>query len=168
MEPTHEATRSSVGWWSSQEVMEMITLKELKPCRHGFHQNVEVLRGRTVKLYQDNQSVCGALRKMSSKCPALMAEIKDLVPWIHENKIRLDVVYIRSETNLVDAPSRQRGLGSSPRNKSSCTWSSRHWARRSLDARSFSKTWGSRCHGGFIQRVTGGDQSRTKPLKAAL
>ena len=88
----------------------MIALKELKACRHGLHQNVEALRGRTVKLYQDNQAVCGALRKMSSKCPALMSEIKDLVPWLHENKIRLDVVYIRSEANLADAPSRQRGL----------------------------------------------------------
>jgi hypothetical protein len=39
-----------------------------------------------------------------------MAEIKDLVPWLHENKIRLDVVYIRSEANFADAPSRQRGL----------------------------------------------------------
>ncbi len=45
----------------------MIALKELKVCHHGLHQNVEALRGRTVKLYQDNQSVCGALRKMSSK-----------------------------------------------------------------------------------------------------
>jgi hypothetical protein len=47
---------------------------------------------------------------MSSKCPALMTEIKELVPWFHVNKIRLDVVYIRSEANLTDAPSRQRGL----------------------------------------------------------
>ena len=39
-----------------------------------------------------------------------MAEIKDLVPCLQENKIRLDVVYIRSEANLADAPSRQRGL----------------------------------------------------------
>ncbi len=45
----------------------MIALKELKACRHGLYQNVEVLRGRTVKLYQDNQTVCGVLRKMSSK-----------------------------------------------------------------------------------------------------
>ena len=110
LEPPHEATRSSAGWWVSQEVLEMIALKELKACRHGLHQNVETLRGRTVKLYQDNQVVCGALRKMSSKCPALMTEIKDLVPWFQENKIRLDVVYIRSEANLVDDPSRQRGL----------------------------------------------------------
>ena len=91
-------------------MLEMIALKELKACRHGLHQNVEALRGRTVKLYQDNQAVCGALRKMSSKCPALMAEIKDLVPWFHENKIRLDVVYIRSEANLADGSSLQRGL----------------------------------------------------------
>jgi hypothetical protein len=110
LEPSHEATRSSTGWWSSQEVLQMIALKELKACRHGLYQNVETLRGRTVNLYQDNQTVCGALRKMSSKCPALMTEIKDLVPWLQENKIRLDVVYIRSESNLVDAPSRQRGL----------------------------------------------------------
>jgi len=39
-----------------------------------------------------------------------MSEIKDLVPWLYENKILLDVVYIRNETNLADAPSRQRGL----------------------------------------------------------
>jgi hypothetical protein len=110
LEPSHEATRSSAGWWASQELLEMIALTELKACRHGLHQNVEALRGRTVKLYQDNQAVCGALRKMSSKCPALMAEIKELVPWLHDNKIRLDVVYIRSEANLADAPSRQRGL----------------------------------------------------------
>jgi hypothetical protein len=39
-----------------------------------------------------------------------MSEIKDLVPWLHENKIRLDVVYIRREANLADAPSCQRDL----------------------------------------------------------
>ena len=39
-----------------------------------------------------------------------MTEIKELVPWLIENNIRLDVVYIRSEANLADAPSRQRGL----------------------------------------------------------
>jgi hypothetical protein len=87
----------------------MIALKDLKTRRHGLHQNVEALRGHTVKLYQDNQAVCGALRKMSSKCPALMAEIKELVPWLHKNKIRLDVVYIRSEANLADAHHRANG-----------------------------------------------------------
>ena len=58
----------------------MISLKELKACRHGLHQNVEVLRGRTVKLYQDNMTVVGALLKMSCKCPELMSEIKGLLP----------------------------------------------------------------------------------------
>jgi hypothetical protein len=57
----------------------MIALKELKACRHGLHQNVEALRDRNVKL-QDNMAVVGALHKMSSKCPELMAEIKGLVP----------------------------------------------------------------------------------------
>jgi hypothetical protein len=90
--------------------MEMIALKELKAVRHGLHQNLDAIRGRTVKLYQDNMAVVGALRKMSSRCPALMAEIKELVPWLLEHKIRLEVVYIRSEANLADAPSRQRGL----------------------------------------------------------
>ena len=88
----------------------MIALKELKACRHGLHQNVETLRGRTVKLYQDNMTVVGALHKMSSKCPELMAEIKGLVPWLHEHKIHLEVVYIHSEANLADVSSRQRGL----------------------------------------------------------
>ena len=88
----------------------MIALKELKTCRHGLHQNVEALRGRTVKLYQDNMTVVGDLRKMSSKCPELMVEIKGLVPWLHEHKIHLEVVYIRNEENLADESSRQRGL----------------------------------------------------------
>jgi hypothetical protein len=51
---------------------------------HDLLQNVEALRGHTVKLYQDNQAVCGALL--------------------------LDVVYIRRESNLADARSRQRVL----------------------------------------------------------
>ena len=110
LEPPHEATRSSAGWWASQELLEMIALKELKACRYGLLQNVEALRHRTVKLYQDNMAVVGALRKMSSKCPEIMAVIKELVPWLHVNKIRLEVVYIRSEANLADAPSRQRGF----------------------------------------------------------
>ncbi len=109
LETPHETTRSSAEWWASQEVLEMIVLKELKACSHGLHQNVETHRDRTVNLYQDNQ-FCGALRKMSSKCPVLMSEIMDHVPWFHANKIRLDVVYIRSEANLADAPSRQRVL----------------------------------------------------------
>jgi hypothetical protein len=41
LEPSHEATRSSDGWWASQEVLEMIALKELKAVRHGLHQLIE-------------------------------------------------------------------------------------------------------------------------------
>jgi hypothetical protein len=41
LEPPLETTRSSAGWWVSEEVLEMIVLKELKVCRHDFHQNVE-------------------------------------------------------------------------------------------------------------------------------
>ena len=54
LQSPHETTRSSAGWWTSQEVLEMIALKELKACRHSLHQNVEALHGRIVKLYQDN------------------------------------------------------------------------------------------------------------------
>jgi hypothetical protein len=75
-----------------------------------MHQNLDDIRGRTVKLYQDNMAVVGTLHKMSSRFPALMNEIKELVPWLLEHKIRLEVFYIRSKENLADAPSRQRGL----------------------------------------------------------
>ncbi len=50
------------------------------------------------------------LLKMSSKCPEFMTEIKGLVPWLHEHKIHLEVVYIHNEANLADASSQQRGL----------------------------------------------------------
>ena len=36
------------GFRAWQKVLEMIALKELKACRHGLHQNVEALSGRTV------------------------------------------------------------------------------------------------------------------------
>ncbi len=87
LEPHNEATRLSVGRWSSQEVLEMIALKELKVCHHDLHQNVETLRGFTVKFYQDNQSVSGALSKMSSKCPALMSE-RSLTSYLVSTKTR--------------------------------------------------------------------------------
>ena len=44
---------------------EMIALRELKTVRHGLHQNLDDIRGRTVKLYQHNMAVVGAIRKMS-------------------------------------------------------------------------------------------------------
>ncbi len=130
LEPPHEATRSSAGWWVSQEVLEMIALKELKAARHGLHQNLDAIRGRTVKLYQDNMAVVGALRKMSSKCPALMAEIKELVPWLLEHKVRLDVFYIWRMLHRASGAS-ICGPCTCPRSKNSCAWSSQHWARKS-------------------------------------
>ena len=89
-------------------------------CRHGVHQNVEALRGRTVKLYQDNMTVVGTLHKMSFKYPELMVEIKNLIPWLPENKIHLEVVYFHSEANLADAESSTGGPCISPHNRTSC------------------------------------------------
>jgi hypothetical protein len=68
-----ETTRSSAGWWVSQEVLEMIDLKELKVCHHDFHQNVETLLGRTVKLYQDN-------RPFVERCAKCHPSDQDLCP----------------------------------------------------------------------------------------
>ena len=65
LEPSHEATRSSAGWWVSQEVLEMISLKELKPVRHGLHQNLDAIRDRTVKLYQDNLAIWRMLHRVN-------------------------------------------------------------------------------------------------------
>jgi hypothetical protein len=60
-------------------VLEMIALKQLKTCHHPRIAS-ECRGGRTVKIYQVNQTVCGVLRKMPSKYPTLMVKIKDLVP----------------------------------------------------------------------------------------
>ncbi len=98
LEPPNEATRLSVGRWASQEVLEMIALKELNVCHHSLHQNVETLRGLTVKFYQDNQSVSGALRKMSSKCPALMSE-RSLTSYLVSTKTRSVSKWSTFETN---------------------------------------------------------------------
>jgi hypothetical protein len=112
LEPPHEATRSSAGWWASKEVLEMIkacrhglhqNVEELKACRHGLHQNVEALRGRAVKLYQGNQapSVERCAKCHPNAQHSWPRSRTSYLAWIHENKIRLDVVYIRSEANFV-------------------------------------------------------------------
>jgi hypothetical protein len=108
-EPSRTLARSTIDCALRRRI-EHHRLKELKACRHGLHLNVEALRGHMVKVYQDNMAVVGALRKMPSKSPALMVKVKGLVPWLNENKIHLDVVCIRSDANLADAPSREWGL----------------------------------------------------------
>jgi hypothetical protein len=51
-------------------------------CRHGLHQNVEALRGRTVKLYQDNQTVCGAQELLEM---IALKELKTCRQGLHQN-----------------------------------------------------------------------------------
>jgi hypothetical protein len=88
------------------------------------------LHGHTVKIYQDNMTVVGVFHKISSKCPQLMSEIKELVPCLLENKIHLDVVCIHSETcGPCNNPHTTRALA--------YTWSRRPWVRRSTQTRLF-------------------------------
>jgi hypothetical protein len=57
LEQSHEVTRWSAGWWSSEEVLEMIDLKELKSCRHGLHEwECRSTTWTHVKIYQDNMT----------------------------------------------------------------------------------------------------------------
>jgi hypothetical protein len=106
----------------------MIALKQLKAF-HGLHQNVEALRGRTFKLYQENMAVVGALRKMSSKCPALMARSRTSYlgrGLLHSQQSKFggcSIAPTGPRHVVLAAAHATRAL--------SLTWSSRRWARRS-------------------------------------
>ena len=103
-----QARREAGGYWMDFEMQDMIALKELKAAKIGLEENVELLAGQRIRLYQDNTVVVACLKKFSSRSPPLMQILYDLVPWLQLHRISLEVLYIRSEFNLADPASRRR------------------------------------------------------------
>jgi hypothetical protein len=101
------ARKSFGGWWSLEERVQWhITLKELVAVRRGIAMFQDDLRGRVVRLWEDNQAVVQIIRNKTSRSPALMSELRSLVALLEALHITLLPRYIRSDLNPADEFSR--------------------------------------------------------------
>ena len=99
--------RFSGGFWSPEErLLFHITLKELIAVRRGIIVHAQELRGRVVRLWEDNLAVVHIIANRTSKSHALMAELRVLLALLDELHIELRPRYIRSELNPADFYSR--------------------------------------------------------------
>ena len=101
----NEARRVHGSFWTSEEMEEIICVKELKVVKLGLLEHAPALQGHTVLLYQDNMAVVGCLKNLTSTCPAMMVELREVLGILDEFKIRFEIVYIPSHLNPADAPS---------------------------------------------------------------
>jgi len=84
----------------------IICVKEIKTVNLDLIEHATVLQGHTVLLYQDNMTVVGCLRNLTSTSPVMMVEIRAVLKVLDEIQIRFQIVYIRSELNTTDTLSR--------------------------------------------------------------
>ena len=56
-----EARRVHGSFWSSEEMQQIICIKELQAVKLGLIEHTTTLQGHTVLLYQDNMAVVGCL-----------------------------------------------------------------------------------------------------------
>jgi hypothetical protein len=97
------------GLWRPEQESNHITLKELKAVRFTVETFLLDLKGKKVLLWEDNQSVVGVLTNLSSRSPAMMAELRKLWWLMDTHDITLRARYIRSAANVwADALSRDR------------------------------------------------------------
>ena len=101
------ARKTVGGWWTMPERVQWhITLKELVAVRKGIELFTDDLRGRVVRLWEDNMAVVHIIRNKTSASPALMAELRLLLELLDSLQIILRPKYIRSELNPADEFSR--------------------------------------------------------------
>ena len=89
------------GFWDAQEAAMHITWRELRAVRLFIEANLGRLSGRRLLLHEDNQAVVAIVHSLTSKSPALMQELRDLVRVLDAHDISLRARYIRSEDNVV-------------------------------------------------------------------
>ena len=94
-------------WYEDR--LQHITFKELKAVRYAVMSFLPLLAGRQVLLHEDNQAVVSVLTHLTSRSPAMMAELRKLWFLLDTNDIHLRPRYIRSAANIwADRLSRER------------------------------------------------------------
>ena len=85
------------GFWSTPDMEQHITYKELKAVKCSIQSFLSELKGRRLLLHEDNQYVIGVLTHLISRSPAMMCELRKLLLLIDEFDIK--TTYIRSAIN---------------------------------------------------------------------
>eukprot|EP00873_Tetraselmis_striata_P038096 jgi/Tetstr1/458360/TSEL_044799.t1 len=88
------------GFWGAANERKHITWKELKAARLAVESFLPHLAGRRVLLYEDNQAVCSFLAGLTSRSPAMMAELRKLWYLLDSNGVHITARYIRSAANV--------------------------------------------------------------------
>ena len=88
------------GYWRAHQLRHHITVLELKAVRFALETFRQQLRGRVIRLHEDNMGVVGILRKSASRDPVLMKEMRKVWWILAELDARIDVEYIRSADNV--------------------------------------------------------------------
>jgi hypothetical protein len=78
LEVPAQSRRTHGSFWRKEDIPLPICVKEIKAVKFGLIEHADVLQGRTVRLFQDNQAVVGAMRAFSSSSPAMMVEVREI------------------------------------------------------------------------------------------
>jgi hypothetical protein len=87
------------GFWEPYEAAMHITWRELRAVRLFILRHLGELAGRRLLLHEDNTAVVAMVHSLTSRSPALMAELRLLVQLLSEHDISLRAQYIRSADN---------------------------------------------------------------------
>ncbi|GLC60878.1 hypothetical protein PLESTB_001686500 [Pleodorina starrii] len=98
--------RTARGYWSTLEYPVHINWKELRAVRHAFESFLPYVRQRVVLIKEDNTCTQAVLGRLSSRSPAMHAEMKLLWQFLQEHSIVLQVERVASADNEADAASR--------------------------------------------------------------
>ena len=98
--------QTAQGTWDVETQDTHVNFKELRAVAKSVRVWQDYLRGHQVLLFCDNTTTVQLLRKGVSRSPLLMAEVRQLWQLLIVANIKLVPVYIKSELNPADAPSR--------------------------------------------------------------
>ncbi|XRB20410.1 reverse transcriptase domain-containing protein [Pseudoscourfieldia marina] len=95
------------GYWTSEEAEDHITLNELRAVTRAVTTFRSQLEGKTVQHFEDNMGVVHIINGLTTRSPAIMAELRLLWRVLDLNGINLLTEYINTKENVhADALSR--------------------------------------------------------------
>ena len=94
------------GYWSTEEEQLIIAHKELRAVGIALRRWRKELYDKDILVFEDNLNVCSLLSKGTSRSPTLMRELRQIWAFMLDNKMRLQVRYVKSEDNISDYWSR--------------------------------------------------------------
>lgn len=127
-------SRIAHGFWAPWERSLPICLRELRAVRLAVKAFHHFVRNRTVLLGEDNQPVLFGISRLTSRAPAMMAEIRHLVATLEGFNTRLIPTYVRSEDNPADGPSRLQDRHDYQLHPTIFRWADRRFGPHTVDA----------------------------------